>query len=146
MQITGDSPDFSLAEPVAPGRHGGSVNALIQNPEAGCHAKPLPGEVGRWNWDGQIRDRKAVPITCLAVTLGAVCLEDFGAKCGVAVAGDWLDFAEALDDVVSAGIKQKLADYDTKPEAERCCMPLASRQSDRSAKYFLGTSGRGYWK
>ena len=59
---------------------------------------------------------------------------------------NFLAFADALDDVMSAGIKQKLEDYDAKPEAERCCMPLASRQSDRSAKYFLGTSGRGYWK
>ena len=59
---------------------------------------------------------------------------------------DFLAFADALEGVVSAGITQKLADYDAKPAAERCCMPLASRQSDRSAKYFLGTSGRGYWK
>ena len=40
---------------------------------------------------------------------------------------DFLTFADALEDVVSAGIKQKLAEYNAKPAAERCCMPLASR-------------------
>ena len=59
-------------------------------------------QVGRWNWMADSRPQ-AVPITCLVVTLGAVCLEDFGAECGVAVVGDWLDFAEALDDLNQRG-------------------------------------------
>lgn len=59
---------------------------------------------------------------------------------------DFLTFADALKDVVSAGIKQKLAEYNAKTAAERCCMPLASRQSDTSAADFLGTSGRSPFK
>ena len=51
------------------------------------------------NWDGQIRDRKAVTVTCLAVAFGAVCLKNFGTKCGAAVADERLDSAEALDDL-----------------------------------------------
>ena len=44
-------------------------------------------------------------------------------------------------------VRNKLNYYNEvlKYGGKSCCMPLSYRVSDRSAKYFLDTAGRGYW-
>ena len=48
--------------------------------------------------------------------------ENFGAKCGAAVAGDWLDSAEALDDLNQRGQLRRL--WSRQPGIELPYTPL----------------------